>query len=154
LLHISFPVFLPDKAAEKNVTGGSCMSYEPVDIYKIIREDLEQMDGKLTPVKVNLLTRKTTHYASPRELHVNPDDEFSMPSVGPSESIISNYSSIARRNAVSHEKVYPEPIIVYKLKSDGYMMLNGHHRWAGALIAGVNKVHISIENPGPHYPGM
>jgi hypothetical protein len=130
------------------------MSYEPVDIYKIIKEDLAKMEGKLTPVKVSILTKNFTHYASPHELHVNPDDEFSMPSVGPSESIISNYSSIARTNAARGEKVYPKPIIVYKLSSDGYMMLNGHHRWAGALIAGVKKVHISIENPGPHYPGI
>ena len=88
------------------------MSYEPVDIYKYIRDDVAKMEGKLTPVKVNVAIRKFTRYASPHELHVNPDDEFSKPSVGPSDSIMSNYSSIARRNAVSHEKVYPEPIIV------------------------------------------
>ena len=130
------------------------MSYDPVDIHKVIQDDLKKMEGKLTPVKVSGFTRSFTHYASPHELHVNPDDEFSMPSIGPSESIISNYSSIARTYAAHRSRIYPEPIIVYKLSSDGYMMLNGHHRWAGALIAGVNKVYISIENPGPHYPGM
>ena len=41
------------------------MSYDPVDIHKVIQDDLKKMEGKLTPVKVSGFTRSFTHYASP-----------------------------------------------------------------------------------------
>ena len=81
-------------------------------------------------------------------LHANPDDEFSMGTIGPNDSIISNYCQIARREYSLSEAVYDEPIIVNKLERDGYLILNGHHRWAGAIMAHVPKVRIAIVNPG------
>ena len=43
--------------------------------------------------------------------------------------------------------VYPEPIIVNRLKMGDYLILNGHHRWAGAVKAGVPKVRILVTDP-------
>lgn len=123
------------------------MSYAPTALASYIEEDLNKMKGKLEPVKVNPLMRLGTKKVSPYELHVNPDDEFSMPNIGPNGSIVDNYCRIARRDDAIGRPVYEEPILVLKLRSEGYMMLNGHHRWAGAIRAGIPKVRISIENP-------
>ena len=106
------------------------MSYDPVDIHKVIQDDLKKMEGKL------------------------PDDEFCSPKVGPNYRIISEYMNSFRMERLHSKRYCDEALIVEKILPDGYLILNGHHRWAGALIAGVNKVYISIENPGPHYPGM
>jgi len=123
------------------------MAYSPTSLAGFIQEDLEKMEGKREPVKANAFQRFGIKKVSPFELHVNPDDEFSMAHVGPNGSIVENYCSIARRDDAIGRPVYEEPIIVVKLRSEGYMMLNGHHRWAGAIRAGVPKVRISIENP-------
>ena len=123
------------------------MAYSPTALVNYIQEDLDKMEGKREPVKVNPLMRLGVKKVSPFELHVNPEDEFSMAHIGPNNSIVSNYCSIARTEDAFHRPVYEEPIIVVKLRSEGYMMLNGHHRWAGAIRAGVAKVRITIENP-------
>ncbi|MBP3900587.1 MAG: ParB N-terminal domain-containing protein [Blautia sp.] len=123
------------------------MAYSPTALASFIQEDLDKMEGKLEPVKVNPLMRFGVKKVSPFELHVNPDDEFSMPGIGPNGSIVDNYCKIARSEDALGRPVYEEPIIVVKLRSEGYMMLNGHHRWAGAIRAGVTKVRIIIENP-------
>ena len=81
---------------------------------------------------------------SPDKLHANPDDEFTDPNIGPNDSIVSNYSSIARKNYYLKLPVYDEPIIVSKLKGGDYLILNGHHRWAGAIEAHIPKVRVQI----------
>ncbi|MCR5301964.1 MAG: ParB/Srx family N-terminal domain-containing protein [Lachnospiraceae bacterium] len=39
-----------------------------------------------------------------------------------------------------------EPVIVQKIRPHGYMLLNGHHRWAAALRIGIKKIPVSIVN--------
>ena len=51
------------------------------DIKKLIREDLEEMDGKRDVVKAGVLDRMLIKKVPPRQLHVNPADEFSFPEV-------------------------------------------------------------------------
>lgn len=116
------------------------------DIKKLIREDLEEMDGKRDVVKAGVLDRMLIKKVPPRQLHVNPVDEFSFPDIGPNESIVTNYSQIARRNDSLGEPVFEEPIVVNKLRGGGYLILNGHHRWAGAVQAYVKTVRIQITN--------
>ncbi len=123
------------------------MAYGRGFIYDLIREDLEKMKGKRTPVKVSAFGRMGAKKVPPSMLHVNPDDEFCDPKIGPNESIMSNYASVARRNLSLGDPVYEEPIEVVKLRDGSYMMLNGHHRWAGAIMAGMKSVRIHIENP-------
>ncbi|MBP3241914.1 MAG: ParB N-terminal domain-containing protein [Oribacterium sp.] len=38
------------------------------------------------------------------------------------------------------KKGWGDPIIVEKMYPDGYMILNGHHRWAAATRLGLKKV--------------
>ena len=37
-----------------------------------------------------------------------------------------------------------EPVMVEKTRPDGYMILNGHHRWAAAYRVGLRKLKIKI----------
>ena len=124
------------------------MSYSQSDIKERIRADLELMEGHRETVKANLLERRLVKTVPTTQLHVNPDDEFSFPEIGPNDAIIANYSQIALRGEAFDEPVFEEPIIVYKLREGGYMILNGHHRWAGAIRAHIAKVRISITNDG------
>lgn len=124
------------------------MSYQRSEFYQYIRKDLALTEGHRETVKAGFLETKKARKVPTSMLHVNPDDEFSSPDVGPNEAIIANYSQIARRSQAFEEPVFDEPIIVHKLKAGGYMILNGHHRWAGAIRAHVPKVRIIATNDG------
>ena len=123
------------------------MAYERSAIIVRIREDMEAMQDKREVVKANPIEIMMVKKVSPDVLHVNPNDEFSFPDIGPNESIIENYSQIARRNEALGLNVFDEPIQVNKLKAGGYLILNGHHRWAGAIKARTPKIRIKILNP-------
>ena len=123
------------------------MVYENIPIKERIRRDLEETEGHRELVKAGFLEKRMAKNVSPLELHVNPDDEFSMPQIGPNDSIISNYSSIARRNASTGMPVYPEAIVACKMREGGYMMMNGHHRWAGAIVACMKTVRVTLIDP-------
>ena len=123
------------------------MAYGLTDMSRRIAEDLKMMEGHRATVKAYLFEKIGTRKVSPDKLHVNPDDEFSDPNIGPNNAIIENYSQIARRNSAEGLLVYEEPIIVNKLREGGYLILNGHHRWAGAIRARVKEVRISITDP-------
>ena len=43
--------------------------------------------------------------------------------------------------------IFDEPVIVHKMQPDGYLILNGHHRWAAALKTGLDKIRAEIINP-------
>jgi hypothetical protein len=122
------------------------MAYEKSFIITHIREDLEKTEGKRDVVKANPIEMMMVKKVSPEELHVNPADEFSFPDIGPNDAIIENYSQIARRNEAMNLAVFEEPILVNKIKYGGYLILNGHHRWAGARKARVKKIRIKIQN--------
>ena len=46
------------------------------------------------------------------------------------------------------EPVFEEPVLVCKMLMGGYMLQNGHHRWAGAMKARVPTIRIRIMDPG------
>ncbi len=123
------------------------MAFSISSFDKRIRQDLETMEERGGTVKAGLIEKLRVKKVSPELLHVNPDDEFSDPNIGPNDAIISNYCKIAMRNQSMHSEVFDEPIIVNRLERGGYMILNGHHRWAGALIAHVPTVRISVKDP-------
>ena len=58
-----------------------------------------------------------------------------------------NYCTLARRSFSLGEKVFDEPLQVNKLKVGGYLILNGHHRWAGVIRAGVPTIRIQVLDP-------
>ena len=112
-----------------------------------IKDDIESYQGEPDTVKPGFLEKAGIKKVPPSRLHANPDDEFSDPRIGPNDSIISNYSQIARRNYSTGDAVYQEPIMVNKLRQGDYLILNGHHRWAAAIKCGLKKVRAVIMNP-------
>lgn len=123
------------------------MAFVKSAMHAKIAQDLEDMNGKREPVKASIFERLFKKKASPNELHVNPDDEFSHADVGPNDAIMENYCQIARRNESLGLPVFPESIQVNKLRQGGYLILNGHHRWAGAVKACSPTIRIAIVNP-------
>ena len=112
-----------------------------------VLEDVEKYKNKRQIVRASLVERLLVRKVPVSKLHPNPDDEFSMAHIGPSDSIVQKYSLEARYLVEHDEAVFPEPIIVQKMQEDGYMILNGHHRWAGAVRAMIPKVRVVIVNP-------
>lgn len=109
---------------------------------KFIAEKIKEDQGVLVPVKASLFELMFVKKADPKKLHPNPEDEFCDPSIGPNYQIISDYvEKITRRSTFNME-----PLIVEKIHPEGYMILNGHHRWAAALQTGYRPVKISIAN--------
>lgn len=99
------------------------------------------------PVRTGLLTRMLVKRLACMKIHPNPNDEFCMPAIGPNFSIISKYQEEIR-NARDWGKREPfaVPLVVERIQPDGYLLLNGHHRWAAAIISNVKKVPVKIVN--------
>lgn len=114
-----------------------------------IADEVAKYSGVAMPIKAGFLTRILIRKAPCTKLHPNPDDEFSIPSVGPSYRIISEYEKKFRFNGRLNMKDYfngQEPIIVEKIHPDGYRILNGHHRWAAAIRIDAKTIPIQIVN--------
>ena len=110
---------------------------------EFIAEEVKKYKGIYVPVKAGILRRAVIRRAPLSKLHPNPDDEFCMPKVGPNYRIISEYMQRFRLEA--HTKDYcDEPLTVEKVRPDGYLILNGHHRWAAALRMGFSRIPIRI----------
>ena len=117
------------------------------DLERMIQEDLQNMKGRLETVKAGALEKMIPKKVKLSLLHVNPDDEFTFPNIGPNTAIVENYCTLARRQYSMGEKVFDEPVQVNKLRQGGYLILNGHHRWAGVIRAGVPVIRIQITDP-------
>ncbi len=104
--------------------------------------EIEKYKGLAFPVKCGPLHRFLVTSANCTKLHPNPDDEFSKPEVGPSYRIVSDYETQLRY----HPEIKFEPIIVEKMHPDGYLIINGHHRWAAYYRLGYKRVPIEIVN--------
>lgn len=123
------------------------MAYERSSLQTMIREDLELTEGRRELEKAGFLEKLRPKKVRPSMLHVNPDDEFCFPDIGPNDAIVENYSALARRLHSLDEDVFDEPLQVVKMKMGGYMILNGHHRWAGVVRARVPTVRIQVRDP-------
>ena len=115
--------------------------------FHYVQEDLDAYEGKREIAHASFVERHFVKRISPMEMHVNPDDEFADPAVGPSDRIINEYVHEIPRLRRFDEEIFPTPVIVYKLAADGYLILNGHHRWAAALKSGLGKIRATITNP-------
>ncbi|MBO6128670.1 MAG: ParB N-terminal domain-containing protein [Pseudobutyrivibrio sp.] len=114
---------------------------------EFIANEIKALAGVAMPVKAGLLSRIFIRSTPCKKLHPNPDDEFSIPEVGPSYRIISEYEKKFINNYNMKGKYYEdEPILVEKIRPDGYMILNGHHRWAAALRLGYPRIPIRVIN--------
>ncbi len=103
------------------------------ELMNFIQEDLKKYDGIRMPLKAGLLERLLVRRARCSKLHPNPDDEFCMPSIGPNYGIISDYAFKIKSGKYWGEDIQAEPLYVEKMYPHGYMILNGHHRWAAML---------------------
>ena len=129
-------------AAKKRPRPGLRSSF-----YPYVQEDLDAYEGKRDVVRVSLLERLVVRSIPPQEMHVNPDDEFADPEIGPSDRIINEYAHEIPQLYMNREPIFPNPIMVYKMAEGGYLILNGHHRWAAAIKQGLKKVRAAIMNP-------
>ena len=109
--------------------------------------DVEKYGENRKLVRTGLITRLTTHFMDPEKLHPNPHDEFCFESIGPNDSIISDYCKEIMRLHRYEIKVFPEPILVARMEQGGYMILNGHHRWAAAIRVSEPRIRVAIVKP-------
>ena len=113
------------------------------DYRKYVLDDLKKYEAIRSPLRAGALERLIVQEKSPFELHPNPADEFSMPAIGPNYGIVNRYYQLMREGSQS---VWKEPIMAEKMSPEGYMLLNGHHRWFAAIKAGKEKVPVRVVN--------
>ena len=117
-----------------------------------IESEVSKVKGVYYPVKAGFFRRMLITKASCSKLHPNPNDEFCSPKVGPNNSIFADYVksySSFKGNMMAAPSLMGSlraPITVEKTNPDGYMILNGHHRWAAASQVGIKKLPIQIVN--------
>ena len=114
---------------------------------EFVQNDVKKQKGVYMPVQASLAERLTTRHLPMGKLHPNPDDEFAFPNIGPNYQIISKYvEDIMTAYRMKLEPFDDDPIIVEKLHPEGYLILNGHHRWAAAVRMHLKKIRVKIVN--------
>ena len=98
------------------------------------------------PGRVNPLMCQLRRSARLKHVHPNPEDEFCFQDIGPNYKIISDYEQQILQARKNDTRIFSEPLTVQKMYPDGYMLLNGHHRWAAAVRLGEEKVPVRIVN--------
>lgn len=110
-------------------------------------DDIKNYNGLSHPVKTGILSRALIRKLNVNKLHPNPLDEFSIEDIGPNYEIVSNYESTFRHRLNLGMNPIEEPLIVEKMSTGGYMLLNGHHRWfAAKRVSEIKKVPVEIVN--------
>jgi len=110
-----------------------------------LEAELEKTKGIYVPVRAGFLRRLLIKRTACKNLHPNPEDEFCIPTIGPNTGIISKYSQDFRRFGTRSSAVHStEPLTVEKIRPSGYLILNGHHRWAAAIMTGQRSLPIQI----------
>ena len=115
-------------------------------LMELVINDIESQKGVAIPVHASLFERLIVRTASCKNIHPNPEDEFSIEKVGPSYRIIGEYETKFRDAMRMDRSPIDDPLMVEKLRPHGYLLLNGHHRWAAAMRCGIKKVPIKIIN--------
>ena len=113
-----------------------------------VQQAVQKIKGVYFPVRTSLAARLLTKKAACKSLYPNPEDEFSMPEIGPNDEIISSYEKQFLDNIGNNLHYYHgnEPIIVERLHPDGHMIINGHHRWAAAVKIGQPEIPVRVVN--------
>ena len=123
------------------------MSYGQSNFMKRVLADVARYQNRRRLVRSTLIERLIIRHINPQKMHPNPEDEFSDPNIGPNDEIIGQYVEVIRTSGHTGALIFDEPITVQRMKPDGYMILNGHHRWAAAIKTNQRSVRAHIENP-------
>ena len=113
---------------------------------EFVAKDVNAQKGVSIPVHAGALERLFVRKVACSNLHPNAEDEFTFDSVGPSYRIIGEYEEKFRTAIRRNQEPFDDALIVEKLHPKGYLLLNGHHRWAAAMRVGIKKVPIQIVN--------
>lgn len=116
---------------------------------KLVLDDLNNYVGLNHPVKASILERIFVRKLSIYRLHPNPEDEFSIESIGPNLEIVGNYAKQFKYSISLSKRPIEEPLIVEKMSTGGYMLLNGHHRWMAAHRIALKYVPVQVVNVTP-----
>ena len=112
-----------------------------------LAEEANKYKGVSVPVRSGLFRRAIVRKIRCKKLHPNPGDEFCNPRIGPNYEIVSRYEhEIWAARKRRKKDCFSEPLIVEKIRPEGYLLLNGHHRWAAAVRMGVARVPVKIVN--------
>lgn len=112
-----------------------------------LEQEVNKVKGVYYPVKAGFLRRLMIKALPCSKLHPNPEDEFCFPDIGPNYEIISKYEKEYRNIMAgmdARDSGAKEPLMIERTKPDGYMILNGHHRWAAARRVGIKKIKVKI----------
>lgn len=108
--------------------------------------DVKKYDGIRRPLKASLFERTVIRKLSVKKLHPNPDDEFSMERIGPNFGIIGKYVKEINHNLRHDIPIFDDPVLVEKMAPNGYMLINGHHRWAACVMRRIPRIHVKVVN--------
>ncbi len=117
-----------------------------VDFKEFVANDVNNQKGIFHPIKASFLERLFVKKVSCKRLHPNASDEFTFSDIGPSYRIISEYEKNFRHYLSKGQRLELEPLTIEKLRPRGYLILNGHHRWAAAMRVGLKRVPVEIVN--------
>ncbi|MBE5807916.1 MAG: transcriptional regulator [Clostridiales bacterium] len=123
------------------------MANSNTELERFVAAEVERYKGVSVPIRAWLPERIFIRKIACGKLHPNPLDEFCDPDIGPEHSIISAYEKQIAFGML-HTRVDPieDPLIVEKMHPGGYMILNGHHRWAAAMRRHLKKVPVRVVN--------
>ena len=126
------------------------MSESDKRLAQLLSEELARYKSIYVPVKSSLLRRALVRKVRCKKLHPNPNDEFCLPEVGPNYAIISKYEqqflspkTVGYTGGIKYSED-DEALTIERIRPDGYMILNGHHRWAAAILYHLRSVPIEI----------
>ena len=122
------------------------MASQNTQFAEFIEGEVKKYRGVYVPVKAGVTERLLVRKIDPDKLHPNPEDEFCDPAIGPNFGIIGDYIRMINQYGTLRPNSWDEPVIIQKIRPDGYMILNGHHRWAAALRTGLRYVPVQIVN--------
>lgn len=118
----------------------------PKEYQEKVLDEVSRYAAIWKPVKASLAERMLVHKTKTEHLHPNPEDEFCDPHIGPNYGIISEYEAQIQFNKDHMLPPLTERLIVGKMSTGGYILMNGHHRWYAALRNQVRELPIEIVN--------
>lgn len=122
------------------------MGYVPSSFKQEILDELNYYTTFTKPVKTFFLVRSLIRNLPLSRMHPNPEDEFTHPDIGPNEEILKEYTTKFAKARTDFGSLGISPIIVQRLNTGGFMILNGHHRWLAAKRVGLKKLPVIVTN--------